>query len=891
MSIELASWLKHRRDAFAECWSSGGVATAGGLAELPDGWLESIYTALVAAAEGDLSPLEAQAARRPLDGSTPPPPLHAMLQGAAELRRQAWRLLSADERSLDAALPLLEQLEDLFDRATGAMARRWEEEVAATLQDRVSQAEFIAESLAQATEESDATALQLSMLNEMSQRLSSLLDRDQVTELVGDQLFALLRVEQLAIWLVEDDALALARSYGSPAPTVATIAVSGDPKTHDMLQRAHQFGMMAFDTAPDAELQGAWYTPGCGVLAVPFVTGSHSIGVVVAQDPQAEELLPRTQHSLAFSIAAQAAIALQNARLYDAIRRFNADLEQRIAARTSELKAERDRLETLYEIALEVGSTLNLDLLLNSALQALARLSNVAHGSIMLIDLETEHLVDRAVLGKNSVGFTRFPIGHGLAGWVAQHKKSVLVNDVQQDQRWVAHPNSNDDSAHKRGGSIIAVPLIAQDQILGVLTLSHDDVGYFNDDHLRLLNAIGSQIGIAVHNALLYDQIFSEVNRRGELLRYQELEASKNAAILQSLSDGVVVCGTDGTVLLVNTAAERMLDRSVSDLLTWNLHDMLKKLIPARPQTIEELDGLLGKPLDQHEQPRTARVDFRLGPRTISLTLGPVMTTKGELLGVVAVFRDITREVESDRIKTEFIGTVSHELRTPMTSIKGYTQLLAMGSLGEINDTQREFLGTIQNNAERMIIIINDLLDITKIETGSVELDIHPHHLAEILSSVIGEQQAAISARDHELSINMAASLPLALVDGRSLHKIIANLLSNAVKYTPRAGKIVLEAREVTLDALPPEVVERLRPARRWVRVDISDSGVGIAPEELERVFERFYRTDNPLKIEAGGTGLGLSLVRSLVYLLGGDIWVRSTLNEGSTFSLVIPAM
>jgi signal transduction histidine kinase len=268
-----------------------------------------------------------------------------------------------------------------------------------------------------------------------------------------------------------------------------------------------------------------------------------------------------------------------------------------------------------------------------------------------------------------------------------------------------------------------------------------------------------------------------------------------------------------------------------------------------------------------------------------------VITSKEELMGAVAVFRDITREVESDRLKTEFIGTVSHELRTPMTSIKGFTQLLAMGSLGPINDTQKEFLNTIQTNAERMISIINDLLDITKIETGSVELELRALHLAETLSNVVTELQPNIKAREHQLSISIPPGLPLVRADAKRFNQILFNLLSNAVKFTPRRGKIVLEACDVGIDVVPEAMQEGLKPEARFVLVEVRDNGVGIAPEEQERVFERFYRTENPLKVEAGGTGLGLSLVRPLVELFGGRIWLRSALDEGSTFSFVIPAI
>jgi signal transduction histidine kinase len=254
------------------------------------------------------------------------------------------------------------------------------------------------------------------------------------------------------------------------------------------------------------------------------------------------------------------------------------------------------------------------------------------------------------------------------------------------------------------------------------------------------------------------------------------------------------------------------------------------------------------------------------------------------------VLRDITREVEADRLKTEFIGTMSHELRTPMTAIKGFTQLLAMGGLGPLNDTQREFVNTIYSNTERMIALINDVLDITKIESGSVDLEWRSLHLAEALSGVVAELQPLFSDRRHELTISIAPGLPLVRADAHRLHQILYNLLSNATKYTPKGGLVSVEAQEVSLLELPETVRDSLAADRRYVRMTVVDTGVGVSPDDMARIFDRFYRTENPLKIEAGGTGLGLSLVKPLVGLLGGQIWVESTLGEGSRFSFVLPA-
>jgi signal transduction histidine kinase len=783
---------------------------------------------------------------------------------------------------------LIDELEDLLEYTTIVMTTQWTASAKVVARE-LDETRLLVETLYHDAEAADRTTLQVSILNEIAQGLSASLNQAEQMAIVGEKLKSTLGVASLTIWLLDSASSSLyaGRNWSDTSvPSTPSWRVLLDDE-HDITARAFRLGNLVVDLEPDAATQGSWYQPPWAVLAVPLIAQSHAIGVIVIQHSDADLLLARTQHDFVKSAAGQAAIAFENARLYEEVRGFNAVLEQRIAERTHELQVERDMLGTLYDIALEVSSTLDLGTLLENSLRALAQLVGVNQGSIMLIEQDTEHLVHRAVLGqRGDVGITRFPMGQGIVGWVAQHRKPALVPDVSDDPRWVHLPD--DETQRKNTGSMIAVPLIAQHDTLGVLLLSHDEVGYFTEGHLRLLNASAGEIALGIHNALLFDQIERQLLHQGEMRRRQEEENSQSTAILQSLSDGVIVCNADGVVLAANPAVERILERPIEELVIWNLPELLKRLLGAKASDIP-VEDLLQRPVNERHEPRTFSSTFHISLRVINMTLGPVLMSNGRLMGAVAVFRDTTREVESDRLKTEFIGTVSHELRTPMTSIKGFTQLLAMGSLGPINDTQREFLNTIQTNAERMILIINDLLDITKIETGSVDLDFRPVHLAENLSNVISELRTSIAGREHDLTINIPPGLSLLRADAKRLNQILHNLLSNAVKYTPRGGKITIEAREGGLDVVPEALRDGLKAGTRYVLIDISDTGVGIAPEEHMRIFERFYRTENPLKIEAGGTGLGLSLVRPLTALLGGRMWVRSVVGEGSTFSLVIP--
>jgi signal transduction histidine kinase len=926
MKSSLAGWLTDNRDTLLPRWialleEAPHAANGNGLAAASQSTaatgaasesvahpgeqqvlLTSIYEGLISAASGDRGPLDdCLRLLRALRTHPGEDELPQQLVLAYKLRRVAWEVLFGERRGAGAKgrqpdnppitavqRRLMDEFEDLLEYTTVGIATQWAGSAKGVARE-LDETRLLVETLYHDAEAADRTTLQVSRLNEIAEGLSASLNQPQQMAIVGEKLKSTLAVPSLTIWLLDKESSCLyaMRNWSdSPVPDASHWRIVIDDE-RDIVARAFGLGDLVVEPAPDADAQGAWYQPPCAVLAVPLIAQSHPIGVIVVQHPDAHLLLDRTQHDFVKSAAGQAAIAFENARLYEEVRGFNAVLEQRIDERTHELQVERDMLGTLYDVALEVSSTLDLGLLLENSLRALAKLVGVNQGSIMLVEQDTEHLVHRAVLGqRGDVGVTRFPMGQGIVGWVAQNRKPALVPDVSTDPRWVQLPD--EETQRKNTGSMIAVPLIAQHDTLGVLLLSHDEVGYFNDGHLRLLNASAGEIALGIHNALLFDQIERQLLHQGEMRRRQEEENSQSTAILQSLSDGVIVCNADGVVLAANPAVERILERPIEELVIWNLPELLKRLLGNRASDVP-VDDLLQRPVNERHEPRTFTSTFQIGPRVINMTLGPVLMSNGRLMGAVAVFRDITREVESDRLKTEFIGTVSHELRTPMTSIKGFTQLLAMGSLGPINDTQREFLNTIQTNAERMILIINDLLDITKIETGTVDLDFRPVHLAENLSNVVSELRPSIAGREHELTINIPPGLPLLRADAKRLNQILHNLLSNAVKYTPRGGKITIEARECGADVVPEAQRDGLKPGARYVLIDITDSGVGIAPEEQQRIFERFYRTENPLKIEAGGTGLGLSLVRPLTALLGGRMWVASDVGEGSTFSMIIP--
>jgi signal transduction histidine kinase len=256
--------------------------------------------------------------------------------------------------------------------------------------------------------------------------------------------------------------------------------------------------------------------------------------------------------------------------------------------------------------------------------------------------------------------------------------------------------------------------------------------------------------------------------------------------------------------------------------------------------------------------------------------LAPVIW-RNEFLGTVSIFRDITHEVEVDRLKSEFVATVSHELRTPMTSIKGYADLLLMGAAGALNENQTHFLEIVSSNTERLSILVNDLLDISRMEAGRVSLSLQPLDLREIAESVMGEvaRHSQVEKREMDLKLDAPPDLPRVYGDLERVHQILSNLLDNAYSYTPEKGHITVHLKKVEGE----------------VQVDVIDNGVGIAPEDQDRIFERFFRGENPLVLATPGTGLGLPIVKQLVNMHKGRIWMKGTgiAGEGSTFSFTLP--
>jgi len=585
-----------------------------------------------------------------------------------------------------------------------------------------------------------------------------------------------------------------------------------------------------------------------------------------------------------FALASQASQAIQNARLFDQISNLAADLERRVSERTAELERatrqlseEKDRLEAVHAITLELTTQLDLNSIILRALAQISKNLGVSRGSIMLRDPEGGQLVCRAVLyDRGDVRPAHIPLlftsGEGLAGWVMQHQEPVNIPDVLLDPRWVREPGRADDVRSAAG-----VPLKTSDTGVGVLILSSPEVGYFTDSQMNLLGTIASVVASAVSNAQLYSFITELATKNSALLEEQREESSKSAAVFRSVTEGVIVLDPQQQITLFNPAAEQVLEIAASDVIGGPLAALNEHggtpIERARAHALYAglMNGL--KQVRNGQGIYTTSIDLTDPAQVISVNMAQVTGPRGERYGDVAVLRDITREIEADKEKRQFISDVSHELRTPLTAIKGYVDVLLLSGAGSLSEDQASYLGIIKNNTNRLKALIEDILEFSRPDSKQ-KLNFTQVEVPAVIDEVVKSMRLEAERKGMAVEVEVADGLPRVTADQKRITQVVFNLFSNAVKYTYEGGRISVRA---------------FLNRANMMQVEIEDTGVGMSPDQIKKLFRPFYRADNPLRDVAGGTGLGLSIAKSFVEMHGGEMWVTSELGRGSTFSFIVP--
>jgi PAS domain S-box-containing protein len=542
------------------------------------------------------------------------------------------------------------------------------------------------------------------------------------------------------------------------------------------------------------------------------------------------------------------------------------------------------RARKLLEITRELSYLLEEELVLKKALQLLNESLGADDGLILLTDEVTGEFIVRVELSPDGQPLlTERPAGfwpnQGLAGWVLRTRQAALVSDTRLDKRWIQIGRGKTKTGTlKVQRSALAAPLEFGQEPVGVLMITSLESNQFSADDLELVSRATDLISNALYNSHLYDLVRNQGARLGGMLKQEQVNAAKNQSILESIADGVLVADKTGEMVLANDAFLNIFEiphwqtvgKHVSTMREIVVDSGALWLTAVQEWASENRTGHAGQTVED-------TIVLTTSDRTVRVNLAPVFAG-GQFLGTVSTFRDITREIEADLAKTSFISLVSHELRTPLTSVRGYAELMLMGAVGELPDAVLKYVKIIQSNATRLHDLVGDVLLITQFDGGEMPLTIAPSKIDEIINDVVNnhlKNRIKVENREISVFVELSEYLPEVMADRGRVVQILTNLVDNALNYTPDLGEIIVSARS----------------AADFIFISVHDTGIGITVEELDQVFNRFYRSDDINVRKIAGTGLGLSIAQTFVEMHGGRLTVSSEYGVGSIFTFNLPVV
>jgi PAS domain S-box-containing protein len=579
---------------------------------------------------------------------------------------------------------------------------------------------------------------------------------------------------------------------------------------------------LAGDDRFDAELRELLTVGGYGSLICTPVTGVRDqayAGVVLFHGERSfsDEDVLLTRH---VSDAAQG--ALERSELFESERRARM-FSQRLARLGTLMGTSLDPAVVLEEVAREAPSLLDAD-------AAVIRL------------LEGDDLVVRAVHGPGTelLAGTSSSSSAGLSGAVVQARAPQAVRDGSEQTRLLRGDTL-------LGGSMtaaVAVPMVAHGSgLYGVLAVYAGIPRSWRDDELESLAALAASASASIANAELYQRVAEERERA--------------AAILANIADGIVAVGRDSRIVLWNAMAEHITGVPASEALGRFVPEVLQRELAA----------------EEDEPPGERYLAVRRGGNEVWIALSEavMLDPSGAVAGRIFAFRDVSKERAVEQMKSDFVSTVSHELRTPLTSIYGFAETLMRSDVDFSEPERQTFLRYIASESERLIGLVDDLLNVARLEAGTLSVALEPTDLGTVAREAVDGIQSHAS-EGHRFAVAVEPGEFVVYADREKLGQILSALLANAVSGSPEGGAITISARRRA------DVAE----------IEVADEGVGISRADIQRIFTKFFRGERE-GVSAPGTGLGLFLVRGLVTAMGGRIWAESDEGQGSRFTFELP--
>ncbi len=659
------------------------------------------------------------------------------------------------------------------------------------------------------------------------------------------------------------------------------------------------------------------------VLGVPMLREGIPIGVLALMRSEVRPFTDK-QIELVSIFADQAAIAIENARLLNELRQRTDDLTERTANLTEALEQQTATSEVLQVISSSPG---DLEPVFDKMLENAVRICDAKFGNVYRRDGNALHLVAThntppafAEARKRSPHHRLSP--ESFLGHMATTKAVVHVADIAADQSYIEYRVPETVAAVELGGvrTLLAVPMLKENELIGAFTLLRQEVRPFTDKQIALVTNFAAQAIIAIENARLLNELRQRtdelVRSVGELRALGEVSQAVNSTLdLQTVLSTIVakavqLLGTEAGAIYVFDDLQREfhlratygMDQELIDVLTQRrigMDDPNVAQALAQPEPIQVADLREEAPSDLNEITLRAGYRARLvapllrGDDVVGLlvvrrrTPGAFPQNTVDLIKTFAaqsalaiqnarLFHEIEdkgRQLEvASKHKSQFLANMSHELRTPLNAILGYTELILDNIYGEAPEKMRSVLERVQTNGKHLLGLINDVLDMSKIEAGQVTLSLSHYSLEELINGVYVAVEPLAAQKKLTLRTSIPPGLPVGHGDERRLAQVLLNLVGNAIKFT-EAGEVAIEASHS--DGL--------------FRVAVRDSGPGIAAADQAKIFEEFQQVDNTPTRQKGGTGLGLAISKRIVEMHGGRILVDSELGKGSTFTISIP--
>ena len=590
------------------------------------------------------------------------------------------------------------------------------------------------------------------------------------------------------------------------------------------------------------------YVPGLGTgseVDVPILDGEDAIGVLVVESA-APDAFGARDFEILTAAAQHAGVAIGRTRLFATERR------------------RADEQQALLDTIADLSSRLELQPLLDAVLERSVKLLDAAGGELAIYEDETEELVvvSNHNMSESSHG-ARIALGEGAMGHVVRTEEMMIIPDYR------AWAGRSDQYAEIDARAVVVAPLLMGGQPVGAINVWYEDpTRQFHDADLRLLNLFGQQAAIAIANARLYES----ARREREYL----------TSVMGNSPVAIVTLDLDENIVTANPAFERMFGYALEEVVGRNLDE----LITSEEQRAEAVKYTREA---RNRVTRGVAERTRKDGTTVEVELLAVrVEADGEPVGMMALYHDVSdlldarREAEqANQAKSKFLASMSHELRTPLNAIIGYSEMLQEEADDDGNDAYVPDLEKIHTAGRHLLALINDILDLSKIEAGKTELYLEPFDIRDVVDEVAATVLPLVRQNDNRLETSVADGVAEMVADVTKLRQVLLNLLSNASKFT-EGGTIRLAVEPAQGD--PAGSAD---PATILIRV--ADEGIGMTEEQLGRIFDAFSQAEASTSKKFGGTGLGLVISRHFCRMMGGDIDVESESGVGTTFTVRLP--